>query len=98
MIIVREIFTCKPGMASKFAKIMKGSFMKGKSRVMTDLTGNYNTVVVESEMDSLADFDKMMEDYKSGKMDQDVDPEVAKQWEHYTDMYMTGRREIYQIW
>lgn len=45
MIIVREVFTCKPGQASKFAKLMKKAFIGGNYKVMTDLVGNYNTVL-----------------------------------------------------
>ncbi|MBI4363328.1 MAG: hypothetical protein HY545_00565 [Candidatus Doudnabacteria bacterium] len=99
MIIVREVFTCKPGQASKFAKLMKAAFPKdGKTKIMTDLVGNYNTVVMETEMENLVAFEKMMEAYKSGKPDPNMDPKVAEQMSHYTEMYLTGRREIYQVW
>jgi len=93
MIIIREVLTAKPGMASKLAKMMKGAFKSTpNSRVLTDLVGNYNTVVVETEMSSLMDFEKMMEEYKSGKPG-----EMGQSMAGYTDMYLTGRREIYQV-
>jgi hypothetical protein len=98
MLIVREVFTAKPGQASKLAKLFKKAFAsEANSRVMTDLIGNYNTVVVEMQVNSLSDFEKQMEEYKSGKPDPNMDPKVAEEMSKYTEMYLTGRREIYQI-
>ncbi|MBI2619537.1 MAG: hypothetical protein HYW57_05595 [Ignavibacteriales bacterium] len=97
MIIIREVFTAKPGQASKLAKLFKKAFGTDQNvRIMTDLVGNYNTVVVEMQMNSLAEFEKEMEDYKSGKPDPRMDPKVAEEMSKYTEMYVTGRREIYQ--
>lgn len=97
MIIIREVITAKPGQASKLAKLFKKVF-KGQegAQIMTDLVGNYNTVVVEMPVKSLAEFEKQMEEVKSGKPDPTMDPKVAEEMSHYTEMYLTGRREIYQ--
>ena len=97
MIIVREIFTAKPGQASKLAKLFKKMNMPG-ARIMTDLVGDYNTVVMEAQVNSLAEWEKQMEEYKSGKPDPKMDPKVAEEMSKYTEMYLTGRREIYQVW
>ena len=98
MIIVREIFTAKPGEAGKLAKLFKKTMGKQpRTRVMTDLVGPYNTVIMESEMDSLADFAKVMEDYKKGKPDTNWSEADMKEMEQYKEMYQTGRREIFQI-
>ena len=98
MLIIREVFTAKPGQASKLAKLFKKAFAgEANSRVMTDLIGNYNTVVVEMQVNSLADFEKQMEEYKSGKPDPNMDPKVAEEMSKYTEMYLTGRREIFRI-
>jgi hypothetical protein len=98
MLIVREVFTTKPGQASKLAKLFRRVFLdKSKSRVMTDLVGNYNTVVVEMETESITEWAKLMENYKAGKPDPNMNPEVEKEMANYTDMYLTGRREIFQI-
>ena len=96
MLLIREVFTAKPGQASKLAKLFKKMNMPG-GRIMTDLSGPYNTVVMEMEVKNLAEWEKQMEDYKSGKQASDMDPQVAEEMSHYTDMYATGRREIYQI-
>jgi hypothetical protein len=98
MIIIREIFNAKPGQASKLAKLFKKAFSSDpNSRIMTDLVGNYNTVVVEMQVSSLAEFEKQMEDYKAGKPDPKMNPEVAEEMSKYTEMYLTGRREVFQV-
>jgi hypothetical protein len=98
MLIIREVFTAKPGQASKLAKLFKKAFAtEPNSRVMTDMVGNYNTVIVEMQVKSLAEFEKQMEEMKSGKPDPKMDPDIAQELSKYTEMYLTGRREIYQI-
>lgn len=96
-IIVREVFTAKPGEASKLAKLFKRAMVGPGIRVMTDLAGNYNTVVVEMEIQSLAEWEKQMEDYKAGKPDPNMDPKVAEEMVKYTEMYISGHREIFQL-
>ena len=98
MYLIREVFTAKPGNAGKMAKLMKKAFKAdAKARVMTDMVGPYNTVVIETEVNSLAEWEKFMMDMKAGKPDPNMDPEVMKEMANYTEMYMKGRREIYQI-
>ena len=98
MVIIREVFTAKPGQASKLAKLFKKAFGSDSTvRVMTDMVGDYNTVVTEMQVNSLAEFEKQMEDYKAGKPDPKMNPEVAEELSKYTEMYLTGRREIFQI-
>ncbi|MBI3231727.1 MAG: hypothetical protein HYZ51_01450 [Candidatus Doudnabacteria bacterium] len=92
MILVREVFICKPGLASKFAKLMK-SVMQGmpeRVTVMTDLTGQFNKVVLHSEYKSFQDFESRMKDYATNTVWRD-------KMAGYTEMYVTGQREIYQI-
>ncbi len=97
MIIVREIFNAKPGQASKLAKLFKKGFGGYSNvRVMTDMVGDYNTVITEMTVTNLAEFEKQMEEYRSGKPDPKMDPKVAEEMSRYTDMYLTGRREIYR--
>ena len=98
MLIIREVFTAKPGQASKLAKLFKRAFGNDpKVLIMTDMVGNYNTVVVQMQVNKLADFEKEMEEYKSGKPDPKMDPKIQEEMSKYTEMYLTGRREIYQI-
>jgi hypothetical protein len=98
MLIVREVFNAKPGQASKLAKLFKKGFDRDPNvRVMTDMVGDYNTVVIEMQVNSLAEFEIQMEEYKSGKPDPKMDPQVAEEMSKYTEMYLNGRREIFQI-
>jgi heme-degrading monooxygenase HmoA len=97
MIIVHDIFVCKPGNASKVAKMFKQG-MEGNSElvnIMTDMSGQYNRVIMVTKYDSLTAWEQSWEKYKAGS------PEAKKMEEAmkgYTDMYMTGSREIYQVW
>src|SRR3989344_6385518 len=94
MIIVRDVFTAKPGMASKLAKLFKKIFEKdSRVRVMTDVVGDYNTVVMEFTLSSLEEYEKEMEKYAKGE----IAPEQMDLMKGYTDMYVSGRREILKI-
>ncbi|MBX4187416.1 MAG: hypothetical protein KW802_04185 [Candidatus Doudnabacteria bacterium] len=96
MYLIREVFTAKAGQAGKLAKLFKKMNMP-EGRIMTDMVGPYNTVVMEVEVKSLAEWEQQMLDMKAGKPDPNMDPKVAEEMSHYTEMYLTGRREIYQI-
>jgi len=55
MIIVHDIFICKPGNASKLAKMFKEAMVGNEDlvNVMTDLTGPYNKVVMVTKYENL---------------------------------------------
>ena len=97
MLLIREIFFCKPGqvrpMVEKF-KAMNAVMERlnlGKSRIMTDLSAErYWTVVAEWEVKSLRDFEEMMSDPAQGK-------EFEQVMKGYHDFVVSGRREIYTI-
>jgi hypothetical protein len=96
--VIREVFTAKPGQAGKLAKLFKKGFASPmKARVLTDVVGNYNTVIMEVEMTSLADWEKSMAEHKAGRQDPKLDPKVAEEMAKYTEMYQRGRREIFQV-
>ena len=97
MIIVHDIFICKPGNASKVAKMFKGAMAGNKElvNIMTDMTGQYNKVVMVSKYSNLAAYEKFFEKYMKSS------PEIKKMMEKmagYTDMYLTGSREIFRVW
>ncbi|PWT70689.1 MAG: hypothetical protein C5B59_20000 [Bacteroidetes bacterium] len=97
MILVHDIFVCKPGNASKLAKMFKEA-MAGNDEVvniMTDLTGAYNRVIMVSKYDNLAAFEESFEKYLK-------DAAAAKKMKEamagYQDLYLSGSREIFRIW
>ena len=96
MIIVHDIFVCKPGQASKMAKLFKEAMVNEKNiSIMTDVTGQYNRVVMASWYNSLDEWNKANEAYMNPT------PEMKQMMEKmkgYTDMYLTGSREIYRTW
>ncbi len=95
MLIVRETFIAKPGHAGHFAKMMREEMNKWggfKGYVMLDYVARYNKIVVEYELSNLADFEKMMDDYKKEQSQKE-----SKEPPEYTQYYLTGKREIYKI-
>jgi heme-degrading monooxygenase HmoA len=97
MIIVHDIFICKPGNASKMAKMFKEA-MAGNSElvnIMTDMTGQYNRVVMVSRYDNLSAYEESFEKYKQQSEELKKMMEAMK---GYHDLYLTGSREIYQVW
>ena len=97
MIIVHDIFICKPGNASKMAKMFKEvmSASKEVTHILTDSVGQYNKVVMVSQYENLAEYEKSFEMYMKAS------PKLKKMMEKmagYTDMYETGSREIYKVW
>jgi hypothetical protein len=97
MIIVHDVFVCKPGNASKLAKKFKDA-MQGSSElmhVMTDMTGQYNRVIMVSKYENLTEYEKSWEKYKA---DSEEMKKMNEAMAGYTDMYLTGSREIFQVW
>lgn len=96
MIIVHDIFVCKPGNASKLAKMFKEAMASEKNvSIMTDVTGTYNRVIMASWFDNLSAWEKMMESYMNPT------PEMKESMEKmkgYQDLFFTGSREIYRTW
>lgn len=97
MIIVHDIFVCKPGNASKVAKLFK-EVMAGSSEVvniLTDMTGQYNRVIMVSQYENLTAYEQSWEKYKA---DTPENKAMGEKMAGYTEMYLTGSREIYQTW
>lgn|SRR5512143_2756577 len=97
MVIVHDIFVCKPGNASKLAKKFKEAMAGNEElvNIMTDLTGSYNRVIMVSKYENLAAFEQSFEKYKQNT---DEMKRMTEAMAGYQDMYLTGSREIYQVW
>ncbi len=97
MIIVHETFICKPGYASKMAKMFKEMMGMEKAvvHVLTDMTGEFNKVIMVSHYESLSAYEKAFEAYKNPTPE--MKAQMAKMPDH-KEMYLTGSREIYKAW
>lgn len=97
MIIVHDIFICKPGNASKLAKMFKEA-MAGNTElinIMTDMTGQYNRVIMVSKFENLTAYEKSWDKYQQ---DTEAMKKMTEIMTGYQDMYLSGSREIYKVW
>lgn len=98
MLLIRDVFRCKPGKAKvlieQFQKaiplMMEGTGTEGKFRILVDHMATYWTVVIESEVESLAEFEKRMGEMKPSE-------EAQKAMEGYMDNVDGGYREVFKI-
>ncbi len=97
MVIVQDTFVCKPGNASKLAKIFKESMANDPNvvHIMTDYTGQFNRVVIVSQYESLAAYEATWEAMKNPTKEMQ---EMMKKMEGYQEMYISGSREIFRTW
>ena len=97
MIIVHDIFICKPGNASKLAKMFKEA-MEGNGElvnIMTDMTGQYNRVIMVSQYESLSAYEQSWEKYMQNTEEM---KRMQEKMQGYHDLYLSGSREIYKVW
>ena len=93
MIVVRNSFVAKPGNASKLAAQLKAAAAAAKipkHRVLTDLTGDFNRVILEYEAENITEFDGRMKQYAT-------DEAFREKMRGYTELWVTGSREILLI-
>ena len=97
MIIVHDIFICKPGNASKLAKLFKEVMADNNElvHIMTDMTGEFNKVVMITQYDNLTAYEQSFEKYMQ---DSEEMKKMKEKMKDYHDMYLTGSREIYKVW
>jgi hypothetical protein len=92
MIIVRNTFIAKAGQASKLAAQFKRAAAAAELpnfRVLTDVTGDFNRVVLEYEAETIAEVEAQMKNYATGET-------MRRELSGYTDLYLTGTRELLQ--
>lgn len=93
MIVVRNCFVAKPGNAGKLAAQLKQAAVAAKiprSRVLTDLTGEFNRVILEYEAENIGAFEAQMKDYATNEA-------FREAMKGYTELWITGNREILQL-
>jgi hypothetical protein len=93
LIIVRNSFIAKPGQAGKLAAQLKNMAKAGNLRnvrVLTDFAADFNHVIMEHEVESASEFEELITTYSS-------DPQSREAAKGYTDLWTTGRRELFRV-
>ena len=93
MFVIRNTFVAKPGCASKLAAQLKeavSAFEMPGARVMTDLTGEFNRVIMEHTAENLAEFEKRIQETMAS-------PLYRERMAGYTELWITGSREILRV-
>ena len=93
MYIIRNSFVAKPGCAGKLAAQLKESvaaFQLPGGRVLTDVTGSFNTVVMEHSAESLGELEKRMQEIMGSQ-------QYRERMAGYTELWITGHREILRV-
>jgi hypothetical protein len=62
---------------------------------MTDMTGQFNRVVMVSKYETLTAYEQSWEKFKQNTAEM---KKMEAAMAGYQDMYLTGSREIYQTW
>lgn len=97
MIIVHDIFVCKPGNASKMARLFKEVMTNQPEtlHIMTDMTGQWHRVIMVSQFESLSAYEKSWEKYMQ---DTEENKKMHEKMSGINEMYVSGSREIYKVW
>jgi hypothetical protein len=97
MILVRDLFRCKPGQAREVAERFRRAFAAlaahgepARFRLLVDVVASYWTVVLETEVSDLSEFERHMSGWAAV-------PEVATIMKGYMDLIEGGHREIFRI-
>ncbi len=80
-------------MASKLAAQIKASLEAGgiqRSRVLTDLTGEFNRVILEYEAENMTEFEASMQSYATNQP-------MREKLAGSTDLWVNGTREILRV-
>ena len=95
MYLVRDTFKCKPGKAKELVNKFKQTipFMEEQNlkniKILTDVVSNYWTVILESEVETLAEFEN-----RRGFTSK---PKVQEIMKDYMTLVEGGKREIFLI-
>jgi hypothetical protein len=93
MLVVRNCFVAKPGMGSKLAAQLKDAAATAKlphHRILTDLTGEFNRVILEYQVENASEFEAQMKHYATNEA-------FRAKMKGYTDLWASGSREILQV-
>ena len=97
MIIVHEIFVCKPGNASKLATLFKEVMADSPEfvNILTDMTGEFNRVIMQSQYENLTAYEDRFKKYIE---DSEEVKKMKEKMQGYHELYLSGKREIFKVW
>ena len=96
MIVVRDMFHIQPDQMKKAKELVREGreILKSQGyapmRAMTDLTGDYYTLVLVSEYQSVAEFESALKKVQSNRKWQKFYPKLRK-------LILGGRRELFTV-
>jgi len=93
VLVVRNRFVAKPGCAGKLAAQLKeavAAFQMPNGRVLTDLTGDFNQVVMEFTAENMGELEKRMQETMGS-------PLYRERMAGYTELWITGSREVLRV-
>ena len=95
MILVRDIFQVKFGKMKESKDVWKEMLKlfpsaQNRPRILTDLTGQYYTMVLESTYKNLADYEEMAQKEMSAQG-------MGALYQKFVPLVESGRREIFTI-
>ena len=95
MYVIRNVFKCKPGKAKAAIDKFKAahalmSDMNLGERILVDEVASFWTVVVEINVENIAEFESAMKD--RGSRD-----DVQKAMSGYMDLVDSGYREVFRV-
>ncbi|WP_315814820.1 hypothetical protein [Paraflavitalea speifideaquila] len=85
------------GECLKLAKLFKEVMADSTElvNILSDLTGQYNRVIIVSQYKDMADFEGS---WKRMEADPEKMKKMGEKMAGYTDLYLTGSREIFRVW
>lgn len=94
MILVRDVFQAKYGKGGELVELFKQAREKWRpeygERILTDASGPFFTVVTETEVESLAEWERLIAEVFSL-------PEFGEWFARMGPVVESGRREFYNI-
>jgi|SRR5262245_9882111 hypothetical protein len=96
MLVVRNVFHCKPGKAGELAERFRRVIPlmqregAGPARVMVDVVSTYWTVVFEMEVADLAAYERALNDRAAT-------PELRDAMGTYMELVEGGHREVFRL-
>jgi quinol monooxygenase YgiN len=97
MLVVRDVFRCKPGKAKELVERFRKTIPAMEQldgfrniRLMVDLVADYWTVVLDAEVPDLAHFERHSQEFGSR-------PDVREAMAGYMDLVEGGHREIWRL-